>query len=795
MGRIVLFCRVSTIGQQLESQEDSLKRAALADGYNESDFIIIGNKESAIKLSEEEREGLNQLKTVIGKEDVSCVYISELSRLSRRPSILYSIRELLFNKKIQLKCLHPQFTLLTEDRSKYDATANIIFSLFGALAEQEMLEKKERFARGKRRKAEEGKYNGGAIPFGYRIDKDRDNLIVIDDEDSKIVKEIFDKYEGGLSQPKLAKEMAQTGRSYITISMINNVLNNESYCGIKRKSAMASYERAYPPIITKEQFKRCREIAQTNNSTASKAKNVYYAEHLVKCPSCGAYWSASGCKNSYHCSAAAKSNSIWKYENHKKEKCTNKTSLSINVLDSILWEVAIDKEVEYIEGMNEENITAFRKDAEILENKIANIQPRIDDLRKKRDRLREMYVDGLSKEAYDKKSALIVSEMNEIKAEELQFKDELTHIYETIEQLGNYKKLRLEYYKQLVELVDKKRDRLTVRDERALLRKRISDITDDRERHKIIHRQISSVEVIPRKVSYPFQKGRRDINAKEIKVHTFRANPIDKSLLGNEGGLYWYMTIPSGGFGGNGALILDMTPDEVDEDISTMLYCYDTKTYYPFDEIQECIYLDRFHDSTKRLKRAKEREEKKRVIDGRLTISEISKKYDISYVTVFNRIKEGRLKAELLYGQYYVLLKDAECLFEKEREEHEIIGNRMSILQVARKYKIGFSVVHRRVKDGTIPCEFVNGRYLINPEEADKYFTNEYKKGQIITNMLSASAVAEKYHLSYKSVLKMVRSGEVPSKRYRIYYYIDPKDAEKYFGNSKVDSNGQVNEE
>ena len=143
MGRIVLFVRVSTLGQQLESQEDSLRRAALADGYSESDFIIIGNKESAIKLSEEEREGLNELKRVIESEVVSCIYISELSRLSRRTTVLFSIQEMLLQKRIQLKCLNPSFSLLNEDRTKIDPTANIIFSLFGALAAQEMVEKKD----------------------------------------------------------------------------------------------------------------------------------------------------------------------------------------------------------------------------------------------------------------------------------------------------------------------------------------------------------------------------------------------------------------------------------------------------------------------------------------------------------------------------------------------------------------------------------------------------------------------------------------------------------------------------
>ena len=662
MGRIVLFTRVSTVGQELESQEDSLRRAALADGYNESDFIVIGNKESAIKLSEEERKGLNELKALIDKEDVDCVYIAELSRLSRRPQILYSIRELLLNKKIQLKCLHPQFTLLTEDRSKYDATANIVFSLFGALAEQEMLEKKERFARGKRRKAEEGKYNGGAIPFGYRIDKTRDNLIVIDDEDSKLVKEIFDRYESGVTQTKLAKFMAQTGRSHVTISMINNILNNESYCGVKRKSAMASYERAYPPIISREQFQHCRKIADSNNTTANKAKNVYYAEHLVKCPSCGAYWSASGSKNSYHCSVAAKANSIWKYENHNKEKCTNKTSLSINILDSILWEVAIDKEVEYIESMTEENINALRKEAEDKKKLISNIQPRIDRLKVKKERLREMYIDGMSKEAYDKKNAAISAELNEIKEEEIHYTDELTHINDSINHLKNYKQLQYEYSKQLVELINGKRKKIDAKDEHALLRMKIGSITDDKERHKIIHRNIKSVEVIPRRVNFPFRIGRRDIDAKEIMIHTYRAEPYLQQLYGDVEGKCWYYVIPCGGAGGVGALILNMTLDVVDED-TPMFYCYDDKTYYPYDEIQEAIYLDRFYDVTKRRKRAEEREEKKRVINGRLTISEISKKYGVSYVTVFNRIKKGKLKAEFIYGQYFVVPQDAEIEF------------------------------------------------------------------------------------------------------------------------------------
>lgn len=86
--------------------------------------------------------------------------------------VLYSIRDQLLDARVQLKCLNPAFTLLNSERTGFDNTASLIFSLFGAMAEQEMIEKKERFRRGKRRLAEEGRYNGGNIPFGYRIDKE-----------------------------------------------------------------------------------------------------------------------------------------------------------------------------------------------------------------------------------------------------------------------------------------------------------------------------------------------------------------------------------------------------------------------------------------------------------------------------------------------------------------------------------------------------------------------------------------------------------------------------------------------
>jgi predicted RNA-binding protein with RPS1 domain len=155
MKKAVLFVRVSTEKQTLESQIAALKRTAFIDGYGDNDIIVIAKKESGVKLKEAEREGLNELKSVIEQNDVDCVYIFELSRLSRDPMTLYSVRDKIFkNNKVQLKCLKPSFSLLEEpDRIKFDTMGSLVFSIFGCFAEQEVVEKKERFHRGKKQKA------------------------------------------------------------------------------------------------------------------------------------------------------------------------------------------------------------------------------------------------------------------------------------------------------------------------------------------------------------------------------------------------------------------------------------------------------------------------------------------------------------------------------------------------------------------------------------------------------------------------------------------------------------------
>ena len=100
MGKAIILSRVSTSQQDLTQQTEDVLREAHKDGYSDRNIIIIENVESAIKLSEEERQGLNKMKDYIKRDSsIQCVYIYELSRLSCRQLVLFSIRYFLVERQ------------------------------------------------------------------------------------------------------------------------------------------------------------------------------------------------------------------------------------------------------------------------------------------------------------------------------------------------------------------------------------------------------------------------------------------------------------------------------------------------------------------------------------------------------------------------------------------------------------------------------------------------------------------------------------------------------------------------
>lgn len=526
MKKAVLFVRVSTEKQTLESQIEALKRTAFIDGYSDSDLIVIAKKESGVKLKESEREGLNELKSVIIENDVDCVYIFELSRLSRDPMTLYSVRDKIFkDNKVQLKCLKPTFSLLEEpERTKFDAMGSLVFSIFGCFAEQEVVEKKERFHRGKAQKAIEGKYSGGTVPYGYEIDANKDNLLVINHDEADIIHTIFDLYEAGYSLSRISQELRERGLKYqnyvnkkrspekdFGIWFVHQILTAELLTGRKTKGATASFARSYPAIISEAQFDRCRKIAEDNNTSFGKVERIFLAKGLIRCPECGANFRAYSSKIHYSCPNALMSSNVRRLNNLEDRRlCSNNICISISAMDALLWHVAVMKECEFMLGSAISDKSEFEHQIAILKEKIDAIQPRLDDIAGKRSRIVDAFIEGeITKETELKKFAELDEQKQAILRQKVGYEQKVEYFQSRIADIMNF------YSMESLEAGD-----LADSMENALrIREKIEATATDEEKSRLVHKHIKEVNVEKQTIVYTFnEKKVKEAPAKYVTI-------------------------------------------------------------------------------------------------------------------------------------------------------------------------------------------------------------------------------------------------------------------------------------
>lgn len=369
MNKAIILSRVSSLQQDLSQQTEEVLREARKDGFIDRNIIIIENVESAIKLSEEERHGLNKMKDHINKNPkIECVYIYELSRLSRRQLVLFSIRDFLVERKIQLICLKPYFRLL-EVNGEMSQTGSLMFSLFSSLSESEMMLKQERMMRGRRRNRELGKSVGGKPPFGYDIDKEK--RFIVDPQNSLVISRIFSDYGyNNKSMKDIAIELKEEG--YFTSSTntlclrIRTILNNPIYKG----------EFPYPKIITPELFSIVQQnISQYNENRITRRKEPFLLKGLVCDSKTGYILSTNGAIDTYF------------------SKHHSGVSIRRSNIDPVVWEHSKVMYERYV--MNKDKLLQQIKESyKTTAKKISVVDQEIKDIATKLERVEESYILG-----------------------------------------------------------------------------------------------------------------------------------------------------------------------------------------------------------------------------------------------------------------------------------------------------------------------------------------------------------------------------------------------------------------
>lgn len=635
MKKAILLCRVSTPKQSLDEMERQLYAMAVADGYqdDEQHIIAISKKESGIKLSEEEREGLNEMKHQIETDkEIDCVYAWEISRIARKKKVLFSILDYLTTRGIQLIIREPEIRLLNNDRTINEA-AETVFTLFSQMAESEMRNKKVRFARGKREGAAQNKYTGGQVPFGYKVDENT-KRIIIDEQNAEIIKQVFNEYANGMSTTQIAKLHQSLGQKKLTISYVHQLLTNRMLTGepteehevvqkVKgEERKWIAYSRTYPQIISKQLFDKCREIAKKNNTNIDKSKNIYYASRLIRCTNCGCFFIGAPSKVNYMCIDKANVNK--KYNGYdESSRCTNGITISINVMDSLLWHIGAKLEAQYIVNAAEADVKKYKDQINTIQIKIENIKPRLDALEEKTKKIRKVYIDGESDEWYEREKSKIAKDRSAILEEQKQYQEQIEHLTSLIEGISS--KFSNEGASVIASLITKT----------ASIYNNVRTIEDDKSRSEIIHKHIKNITITYTKVPYTFNKYKEVVEA-EGKLITIECY---------NGDVLRYVYIP---YGGRGRGYVKVNDDGTFEQI-------------------EIPYLSRFVDEGKRERHKQESAKNKEVRENKkqqrqqeyLTVSEVAELIGKHPHKVAYDIKAGHLKAEQQANrQFFIKVSD-----------------------------------------------------------------------------------------------------------------------------------------
>ena len=262
--KVGIYCRVSTNEKEqlysLAAQISALTRAvAHVSQWRLADvFIDIVSAKGELPRREFER-----LIRECEAHNISIVLTKSISRFGRDTVETLSAINLL--KAAGVRIIFEQENLDTEE-----VDSNLMISVMESLAQAENESRSGNIRLGLAMRAANG--TSGLYKrklYGYT--KDKDGELVIDDEQAKVVRDIFRWYLDGASVLGIIKKLSNagipspTGKGTWSKRSIEKMLENEKYTGTVTLLDSATQEYRYqmkdchPPIITESEFRAVQE--------------------------------------------------------------------------------------------------------------------------------------------------------------------------------------------------------------------------------------------------------------------------------------------------------------------------------------------------------------------------------------------------------------------------------------------------------------------------------------------------------------------------------------------------------
>ena len=307
--KVAAYARVST-----DNEDQKTSYAAQVDYYTnyiksrpDWEFAGMYSDEGVTGTSLKKREGFTRMVQDALDGKIQLIVTKSVSRFARNTvDSLTTIRKL---KEHGIEVYFEKEAIWT-----FQARGEILLTILSSLSQEEARSISENVTWGLRKKFADGKFSVGYSHFlGY--DKGEDGNLVINEEQAKIVRLIFQLFLEGMTAGRIAKELTArhiltvTGKEKWNAKTIRGILSNEKYTGcariqktftpdfltkkaVKNCGQVPSYfvEQSHPAIIDPAVFEMVQREMERRTREGGRYSGVSIFSGKIRCGECGGYF-------------------------------------------------------------------------------------------------------------------------------------------------------------------------------------------------------------------------------------------------------------------------------------------------------------------------------------------------------------------------------------------------------------------------------------------------------------------------------------------------------------------------
>ncbi len=272
MKTAVIYARYSCDKQTEQSIDGQLR--VCQDYAQRNDILILDTYiDQAISGTTDNRANFQRMIKDSARKEWNYVLVYKLDRFSRDKYATAIHKKTLKDNGVKV---------LSAMENIPDTPEGIILeSLLEGMNQYYSAELSQKVKRGMKETRLKGFYQGGGVPYGYKIDGRK---LVIDEERAGNVRFMFDEFSKGVIVKDIIKELTAMGKTYrgkpFAMNTVYGILRNEKYIGIYRINDEV-LTNMYPQIVDEKIYNRVIAILERNKRGSRSAETNYLLKHNV----------------------------------------------------------------------------------------------------------------------------------------------------------------------------------------------------------------------------------------------------------------------------------------------------------------------------------------------------------------------------------------------------------------------------------------------------------------------------------------------------------------------------------